>query len=260
MDYQRVHPVGVTSPSAPAADVLQPEELATKSRNASAHTDTLPLYTAPVTSSPPPETNRPQKKRSRWCRCFCWTFLALILLIIVLAAIVGILYLIFRPKIPHYSVDNLNVTSFSLNNNLTAEASFDVTVTSRNPNKRIGLYYLDGSEITAWYNTTQLCNGSYPVFYQGHRNTTVVHLLLSGKPTLTNELVSGVQSQLATGSIPILVRGHVPVKIKFGALKLFKITGKIRCSLMLDSSTASSSGSNVQLKFRSSSCSVKVKL
>jgi Late embryogenesis abundant protein len=255
MDHQRIYPVGTVPPSAPVA----PENLASNSTKAP-QTDTLPLYTAPVSSSPPPDINRQRKKRSRCCRCLCWTLLAIIILIVVIAAIVGILYLIFRPKIPHYSVDNLTVTSFSLDNNLTAQASFDINVTMRNPNKRIGIYYLEGSKITAWYNTTQLCNGTFPVFYQGHRNTTVVHVLLSGKPTLTNELISGVQSQLATGSIPILVKGRVPVKIKFGALKLFKITGKINCNLILDTSTSSSSNSDIQLKFRSSSCSVKIKL
>lgn len=255
MDYQRVYPVGTASPSAPVA----PENLSSKSKKAP-DIDRLPLYTAPVSPSPPPEINRPRKKRSRCCRCLCWTLLAIIILIVIIAAIVGILYLIFRPKIPHYSVDYVTVTSFSIANNLSVQASFDITVTSRNPNKKIGIYYLEGSEITAWYNTTQLCNGTYPVFYQGHRNTTVVHLLLSGKPTLTNELISGIQSQLETGSIPISVKGHVPVKIKFGALKLFKITGKIDCNLMLDSSTSGSSSSDMQFKFRSSSCKFKVKL
>jgi hypothetical protein len=207
----------------------------------------------------PPPTN-PRKKRSRWCRCLCWTLLSIIIFIVVIAAIVGILYLVFRPKIPHYSVDYLTVNTLSLDNNLTANASFDIRVTARNPNKRIGIYYLDGSDITAWYNTTQLCNGTFPVFYQGHKNTTVIHLLLSGQPQLTNELISGIQSQLSSGSIPIIVKGKVPVKVKFGALKLFKMTGKVNCKLTLDISSSGNSSSSSQFKFRSSSCNFKLKL
>ena len=253
MEYhQKVYPEA--SPSAPVA----PENLASKSKKAP-QIDTLPLYTAPDSAPLPPPTN-PRRKRRSWCKCLCWTLLSIIILIVVIAAIVGILYLVFRPKIPHYSVNNLTVNTLSIDNNLTANASFNINVTSRNPNKKIGIYYLDGSHITAWYNTTQLCNGTFPVFYQGHKNTTVVQLLLSGQPQLTNELVSGIQSQLSSGSIPIIVKGNVPIKVKFGALKLFKITGKVNCKLMLDISSSDGSSSNSQFKFRSSSCSIKVKL
>ncbi|KAF3335348.1 harpin-induced like protein 7 [Carex littledalei] len=252
MEYQKVYPEA--SSSAPVA----PENLASKSTK-DPQIDTLPLYTSPDSEPLPPPTN-PRRKRSRWCKCLCWTLISIIIFIVVIAATVGILYLVFRPKIPHYSVDYLSVNTLSLDNNLTANASFDITVTARNPNKRIGIYYLDGSDITAWYNTTQLCNGTFPVFYQGHRNTTVVHLLLSGQPQLTNELVSDIQSQLESGSIPIIVKGRVPVKVKFGALKLFKMTGKVNCKLMLDISSSSGSSSNTQFKFRSSSCSFKLKL
>ncbi|KAJ3689254.1 hypothetical protein LUZ61_018418 [Rhynchospora tenuis] len=255
MDHQRVYPVGPLPASAPVA----PDNFSSNSKK-DPKIDKLPLFTAPTSSPPPPAHINTRRKRSRLCKCLCWTLLTIIILIVIIAAIVGILYLVFRPKIPHYSVDYLTVNNFSMDNNLTVTASFDITVTSRNPNKRIGIYYLEGSKITAWYNTTELCNGTYPVFYQGHRNTTVVHLLLSGKPQLTNDLVSGIQSQLESGSIPITVKGNVPVKIKFGALKLFKITGKVNCHLLLDSSSSGSSTSDTQFKFRSSSCSFKVKL
>ncbi|KAJ3692966.1 hypothetical protein LUZ60_012061 [Juncus effusus] len=250
MDYQKVHPATIDRPAAPVA----PDRLSNQSKK-SDELDRLPLF-IPSVSTPPPNinTNR-RRKRSGLCRCLCWTMITIITLIIAIAITIGILYLVFRPKIPHYSIDGLTVKSFSINNNNTASASFNIAVTARNPNKRIGIYYIDGSKISAWYNTTMLCNGTFPVFYQGHHNTTMVNVTLSGVTVLTNELTSEIQNLEQSGSIPLKVKGDVPVKVKFGAVKLFKVTGRVRCSLDLVSLS-----SNQELKFNSSSCSFKLKL
>lgn len=257
-DHQRIHPVDVESPppSAPLAprNFSQSEKL-----DAADHQRAPPpppQGAIPIALAEPITTTKKKKKtRSCCCKCLCWTTLTIIILIILVGATAGILYLVFDPKIPKYSVDRLSVSVFDMDNNMTVRASFNVTVTARNPNKKIGIYYEDGSDLSVWYSDSRLCNGSFPVFYQGHRNTTVVDVVLTGEAQLGSELLAELQQQQQTGTIPLLFKGDVPVRVKFGSLKLWKVTSRVRCHLVVNSLSASN-----QISIKSSSCKFKLKL
>lgn len=111
----------------------------------------------------------PPKKRGRscCCRCLCYTFCFLLLLVVVVGATIGILYLVFKPKLPDYSIDRLQLTRFALNQDSSLTTAFNVTITAKNPNEKIGIYYEDGSKITVWYNEHQLSNGTSLLVYSG---------------------------------------------------------------------------------------------
>ncbi|THU63887.1 hypothetical protein C4D60_Mb01t20580 [Musa balbisiana] len=197
-----------------------------------------------------------RRRRSCCCRCLCCTVLTLVVLIIAIGATVGILYLVFRPKIPKYSVDRLTLSNFTVDDDTTISATFNLTVTARNPNKRIGIYYGHGSHLSAWYNGTRLCTGAFPVFYQGHRNTTVVSLLLAGETQLGSGLLQELQQQQQqTGTVLLDFRGRVPVRVKLGRLKLPKVSFKVRCNIVVNSLSSSNS-----ISLRSSHCKFKLKL
>ncbi|KAG6474492.1 hypothetical protein ZIOFF_068429 [Zingiber officinale] len=157
-------------------------------------------------------------------------------------------------QLPKYSVDRLRISNFTIGPNSTITATFNVTVTARNPNKRIGIYYGDGSHLSSWYNGEQLCAGSFPAFYQGHRNTTVLNVLLTGETQMGSELVSELLQQQQSGMIPLAVRGNVPVRVKFGRLRLRRTTFKVRCALVVNSLTTSS-----DVSIRSNRCRFRLK-
>ncbi|KAL5170638.1 NDR1/HIN1-like protein 6 [Glycine soja] len=162
----------------------------------------IPHRTFPVMHSKPP-------KRRRSCCC--------------------------RPKLPKYSVDQLRISQFNVSDNNTLYATFNVAITARNPNKKIGIYYEGGSHISAWYMETQLCEGSLPKFYQGHRNTTVLDLPLTGQAHDANGLVNRIQEQLQqTNNVPLNLKVNQPVRVKLGKLKLFKVKFRVRCKLEVD--------------------------
>ncbi|WOL18216.1 NDR1/HIN1-like protein 6 [Canna indica] len=248
-EHQRIHPVADVEsppPSAPAA----PPSLAAPEKSGEQYPP-LPQRTVPVAHSRPPK-----KRRSCCCRCLCWTLLAIVILVVAIAATAGVLYLIFDPKLPKYSVDRLGISNFTVDSNMTTiSATFNVTVTARNPNKRIGIYYKEGSELSTWYNDERLSSGSFPAFYQGHRNTTVLHVSLAGETQIGSKLLTELQQQQQTGMIPLEVNGEVPVRVKFGSLKLKKVTFKVRCNLVVNSL---STGSDISI--RSSSCKFKLKI
>ncbi|WOK98383.1 hypothetical protein Cni_G07094 [Canna indica] len=242
-ERQRIHPVDVESPLPPP-----PSHYAAKTAQQPPLPQSKPLL-------PPPEKQRRRRRRSCCCRCLCWSFLALIILVVAIAATLGILYLAFDPKIPKYSVDRLSIPNFSVDPNMTVSAAFSIQITATNPNKRIGIYYLDGSRLSAWYTNTSLCTGRFPEFYQGHRNTTVLDVLLAGETEMGSGLLQELQQQQQAGTIPLLFRGDVPVKVKPGRLKLPKVTFKVRCDIVANSLSTSSS-----ISLRSSHCKFGLKL
>ncbi|XP_061360336.1 NDR1/HIN1-like protein 6 [Gastrolobium bilobum] len=250
-DHQRIYPVhDVEAPQRPTAPLVPSNASKSDMGDPMVHPP-LPQRTIPVMHSKPP------KKRSCCCKFLCWTFSILLILIIAIAITVGALYLAFRPKLPKYSVDKLSITQFQAsNNNNSLQVTFNVTITARNPNKKIGIYYVGGSHISAWYMDTQLCEGSLPKFYQGHRNTTVLNLPLTGQTQDATGLENKVQQQLQqTNNIPLNLKVKQPVRIKLGKLKLFKINFRVRCRLVVDSL-----GANNDIRISSNSCKFRLRL
>lgn len=254
-DQQKIHPVPdveappQTSPTAP----LMPQGTSILSDKGNPEEEHPPPHTTvPITNS-----KNPKKKRSRCCRCLCWTLSLLVLLIVILGIVVGILFLVFRPKLPTYSIDRLDVTRFNLSSvDSSLSASFDVTITARNPNKRIGIYYEGGSRLNVWYAETKLCEGSLPKFYQGHRNTTVLVLPLTGQiQNGTGMLATLQQQQQQSGNIPLRLRVRQPVRIKFGRLKLPEVKFLVRCGIVVDALSA-----NNAISIQSSSCKFRLRL
>ncbi|PPR94940.1 hypothetical protein GOBAR_AA25736 [Gossypium barbadense] len=167
----------------------------------------------------PPMNSKPPKKRSRCCK--------------------------------------LQISQFDLNSmDSSLSATFNVTITARNPNERIGIYYEGGSHLSAWYTETKLCQGSMPKFYQGHRNTTVLVLPLSGQIQNGTGLIMAVQEQQQrTGNIPLRLRVSQPVRVKLGKLKLMKVKFSVRCGLVVDALSA-----NNTVTIQSSSCKFRLNL
>ena len=161
-EHQKIHPV--SDPEAPPPPTHPTVPLVSRGSSRSEHGDTTK-----ESVTQPPQLDSPQRKkkgrRSCWCRCVCYTLLVLFLLIVVVGAAVGILYLVFRPKLPDYNIDRLQLTRSILNNqDSSLSTAFNVTITAKNPNEKIGIYYEDGSKIRVLYMQTRLSNGTSKMF------------------------------------------------------------------------------------------------
>lgn len=205
--------------------------------------------TIPVTHSKPP------KKRNCCCKFMCCTILLLLLVLAIIGTTAGVLYLLFQPKLPKYSVDQLKISDLRLNSDTSLDAQFDVKITANNPNEKIGIYYEKQSHISVWYLTTRLCQGSLPVFYQGHQNTTKLNVGLTGHTQYGSTLMGTLQEQQETGRIPLELKVDVPVRIKLGKWKVRKVRIMGRCSLIVDSLSA-----NNVITIKASNCSFRLKL
>lgn len=247
---KKIHPVHEDVEAPPPRSPPPTVPLMPKDSSRSDRVD-VPQRIFPVHHSKPPK-----RRRSCLCKCLCWTLSLLLILIIVIAIIVGILYLAFQPKLPKYSVDSMRVTRFNLTNESNLEATFNVTITATNPNKKIGIYYEGGSHISVWYTDTKLCEGSIPKFYQGHRNTTVFNLPLTGETQNAQTLVNSVLQQVQqTGNVPLNLRVDQPVRVKLGKLKLFKVKFLVRCRLVVNSLDTADA-----IRIQDSSCKFRFRL
>lgn len=262
-DHQRIHPVdleaGQPRPTAPL--VPSGSFRSDKGHPPAAQPDTRPLPPPPRRTVPPmPPLPPPKRRRSRascCCRLLCCIIATAVILAVLVAAALGALYLAFNPKAPRYSVYRLSVTQFQVDPaTLTATAAFEAALTASNPNARIGIFYERGSSLSVWYESVRLARGALPAFYQGHRNTTTLGVAMAGQAQLGGAVVSAMRDAQRTGAVPLVFRADVPVRVELGTLKLWTVTSRVRCDLVVDSIL--NAGSNIKIK--ASNCKFGFKL
>ncbi|XP_047318344.1 NDR1/HIN1-like protein 13 [Impatiens glandulifera] len=216
---------------------------------------------------PPPENTRKfqeyavqkrSRRRSCFRRCFFWTigFLTLIILLLVVTA--SVLYLIFRPESPSYSVDNVAIRGMNLTSSSRISPIFNITIRAVNPNGKIGIYYEKGSTVDVYSISSgyysYLGEGVLPAFYQPSKNLTVFQTVLKGSNiVLTSAVKSDLKAASKNGSVPLRINVRTPVRIKISAVKMWTITLKVKCDVMVDNLTANS-------KIISKVCKYRVKL
>ncbi|KAL2557334.1 Late embryogenesis abundant (LEA) hydroxyproline-rich glycoprotein family [Forsythia ovata] len=210
---------------------------------------------------PPPENARKfqtlnLKKNRRSCcrRCCCFTLGLLLLLIVVAGVAAGVLYLVFRPESPRYTIDRIRIKGFNLTAATPISPGFDVSIRANNPNNKIGIYYLKDGAANVFYNDVKLCDGVLPAFYQPKNNITVFQTALKGSNIV---LAHAVKTELLNAqkkaTLPFVVRVKTPVKIKVGSIKTWEITVKVKCDVIVDAL-------NERAKIISKNCNYSVRL
>ncbi|XVE96309.1 hypothetical protein REPUB_Repub02eG0210200 [Reevesia pubescens] len=140
----------------------------------------------------------------------------LVFLLIVLITIL-IIWAILRPSKPRFILQDTTVYAFntSISNFLTS--NFQVTVSSRNPNDRIGIYY-DRLDIYATYRDQQITlRTAIPPTYQGHKEINVWSPFLYGNMVPIAPYFSvALGSEQAAGSVFIMIKIDGRVRWKVG--------------------------------------------
>ncbi|PIA48737.1 hypothetical protein AQUCO_01400951v1 [Aquilegia coerulea] len=261
---QREEEVPLTLQVQPQSVKQQPPPATTKPPAPGTYVIQLPkeqIFRYPPPPHLLPKHNKQQPaSRNRCCCCFCWLISLIILLLVLVAISVGIFFIIYRPKSPKYSVDNLsiiqgfNLTSTS-SSTTTVSPKVDVTVTARNPNTKLSIYYIQGSFISLSLSdnpAVDLCTGVLPVYYQPTKNVTIFKTALTGSSDVIQSNRQTLYQQQSKGKIPLRLNLKVPVRIKFGSIKTWTIPVKVRCDITVDKLT-------VDASIVSNKCDVDVK-
>ncbi|KAI0511724.1 hypothetical protein KFK09_012356 [Dendrobium nobile] len=197
---------------------------------------------------PPPEnayrfnfyTRQAAKRQRGSCsRCLFFLFIVLSLIFIFLAAALGIIYLIFLPKLPSFSIDSLSIHNINLSSSAAASPEVDLTIRSANTNKKIGIYYRDGGSVVIDYSGEVLSRGAWPSFYQGKRNVTVVQTALRGSGIrFADDLRGSLTAAVKRREVPLGINAELPMRMRFGAVKIWTITVKLQCDVTVNKLTA----------------------
>ncbi|XP_073148420.1 NDR1/HIN1-like protein 1 [Henckelia pumila] len=148
---------------------------------------------------------------------------ALLGFIVLSLFLVLVIYLILLPTKPHLILQDAAVYAFNLSAANLLTTSLQVTLSSRNPNERIGIYY-DKLEVYASYHSQQITpRTALPSSYQGHKDTTVWSLNLNGNSVpLAPYLAVALKQERLTGTVLINVRVEGRIRWKVGTF----ISGK----------------------------------
>ncbi|CAK9157641.1 unnamed protein product [Ilex paraguariensis] len=180
--------------------------------------------------------SRNQKEGGGGClKCICCCYCFLFLLILILAGLALYFYTVFKPQMPSYKVEGLDVKSFAVQPDFSLNTEFLVAVKAENPNGHIGFIYGSQSNVTVFYTDSNLCSGQLPAFHQGHENITTMKVSLKGKSEFGSGLQQALLENRQSGRIPLLVKVRVPVSIVVGTIPMRQFVVFVNCSLVLDS-------------------------
>ncbi|XP_022887839.1 NDR1/HIN1-like protein 1 [Olea europaea var. sylvestris] len=151
--------------------------------------------------------------RKKFYRHLLAIFLAFIILVLFIILLV---WLILRPTKPHFILQDATVYAFNVSTLNALTSNIQITISSRNPNDKIGIYY-DKVDVYASYHGQQITLPTLlPSTYQGHKDIIVWSPFLYGNavpiaPFLT---VALNQDQLAgTVLIDIRIDGRIRWKV-----------------------------------------------
>lgn len=182
---------------------------------------TRPMYRP----QPPPKR---RQRRSCFCSCCLWTTL-MILLILLLAAIAGaVFWVLYRPHRPSFAVSSLQLSKFNLTNTAII-STFNLTVTARNPNKKITFFY-DPISVKVFSGDFTIGDGSLPGFVHGKKNVTTLKSVISSSNQISDGTdVSPLKSSLKNKNLPLKIQLDTKVKVKVGKVKTKKLRIRVTC-------------------------------
>ncbi|KAK6138155.1 hypothetical protein DH2020_028091 [Rehmannia glutinosa] len=149
--------------------------------------------------------------------------------------IILLVWLILRPTKPHFILQDATVYAFNLSSPNLLTSSLQITLSSRNPNDRIGIYY-DKIDVYAAYHSQQISLPTrLPPSYQGHKDITVWSPFLYGTavPVAPYLAVSLSQDQVA-GTVLVNIRVDGRVRWKVGTFISGKYHLYVNCPAYID--------------------------
>lgn len=97
-----------------------------------------------------------------------------------LISFILLIWLILHPSKPQYSLKEADIYLLNLSNSHLLNSSIQLTLFSKNPNQKVGIYY-DQIQAYAAYKGQQITvDTSIPPFYQGHQESNLLTASLVG--------------------------------------------------------------------------------
>ncbi|KAF5751697.1 protein YLS9 [Tripterygium wilfordii] len=156
-----------------------------------------------------------ETKRERLCRRIVSALLAITIIMLI---IIFLVWIILRPTKPRFILQDATLYSLNISGPNVLTTSLQVSVSSRNPNERIGIYY-EKLDIYASYRNQQITlPTAIPNSYQGHEEITVWSPFLNGESVPVSLYLSIALGQdQNTGHVLVNIKIQGNVKWKVGS-------------------------------------------
>ncbi|ESQ35039.1 hypothetical protein EUTSA_v10008522mg [Eutrema salsugineum] len=184
---------------------------------------------------PPPGGRRRSHGRGCCCRCCCWMIFLIILLVLLVAAASAIVYLIYRPQRPSFTVSSIKISTLNFTSATHLTTAISLSVIARNPNKNVRFNY-DDTDITVYKTSPKdddvvIGEGKIASFVHGGKNTTLlVAEIGSPKGDLDDESATKLKGELKEKKgVVIKVVLETNVNLKMGALVTPKSGIQVTC-------------------------------
>ncbi|KAF8667396.1 hypothetical protein HU200_053078 [Digitaria exilis] len=150
----------------------------------------------------------------RCCGAICACFLTLAALV---GFIVLVIYLALHPSKPSFYLQDVQLRNIDLSDPAIS-LDVQVTVASRNPNDRVGVYYSTLDAFTTYRDEPVTVPVSLPAIYQGHKDSSVWSPVMSGDAVPVADYVAAAMKQdIAAGYVLLHVKLEGRVKWKVGS-------------------------------------------
>ncbi|XP_074574347.1 NDR1/HIN1-like protein 1 [Curcuma longa] len=198
------------------------------------------------------------ERRRWWRRCIGYTLLFLFLVLLA----IFITWLVLRPTKPRFYLRHATVNQFNYSgppSNLLSTV-FQVTVSSRNPNDRIGVHY-DRLEAYASYRYQQITlRARLTPLYQGHNDVVLWSPVLFGPAIpIAPYLCDAIKGDVASGFLQLSVRLEGRIRWSVGSWDSGRYRLFVDCPAFLTFQNGVSTAEGAIVQFQQPSrCSVEV--
>lgn len=179
---------------------------------------------------PTPKARRRRSSCHRCCICCIWFIIFLLALLLLAAIAGGVVWVLYRPQRPTFSVSSLKFTTFNLTSD-SLNSRLDLSVSARNPNKKIVFFY-DPISIDVSSQGVDIGNGTFPALVHGTKNSTTLKATVStgGPRDLDTDSATLLRSDLKKKNrLALQLRLETKVKVKLGSLKTKKVGVRVFC-------------------------------
>ncbi|KAJ6853757.1 NDR1/HIN1-like protein 1 [Iris pallida] len=183
----------------------------------------------------------------------CIVFLVIVVLLIVL-----IVFLVLRPHKPKFYLQDATVLSFNLSSPNLLSTYLQVTVSSKNPNNRVGVYY-DRLDVYASYMNQQITLPSPIVpHYQGHNDVDVWSPYLRGDAVpIAPFLAAALSQDESDGYFFLWIKIDGKLRWKVGSWRSGHYHLFVNCPAYLSFDRSRSSNPSIRFQ-RIATCSVDI--
>ncbi|KAJ0238725.1 Late embryogenesis abundant [Hirschfeldia incana] len=197
---------------------------------------------------PPPENasryellSRRKPNRSACRRCCCYSLAALLALVTLAVALVGIFFLVFRPHKPTFSVSEVSVAGINLTSSKAPVSPLiEIKLRAKNVNEKLGLIYGGGSAAEVLYDGVKLGDGEFTPFDQPADNVTMTVTTLRGsRIKLSSSMREDLKESEKKGKVPFDLRIKAPFKFKVSDVSMWTMAVTVDCKITVDKLTSS---------------------